>query len=245
VSDYKIQLKELSKVYPGMSEPAVKSVSMDIPEGEIVVFVGPSGCGKTTTMKMINRLIEPSSGEIYLSGENVMSADPDDLRRRIGYVIQQIGLFPHQTIRANVATVPKLLGWDKKRTNARVEELLDTMGLEPATFADRYPHQLSGGQRQRVGVARALAVDPDVLLMDEPCSALDPIATARVEDLIQTLKERYTIAIVTHNMQQAARVSDRTAFLLSGDLVELAPTDRLFTSPSDKRTEDYITGKFG
>ncbi|HUG86883.1 MAG TPA: ATP-binding cassette domain-containing protein, partial [Euzebya sp.] len=163
--DVMIKLQDLTKIYPGQSVPAVDGVTMEIPRGEIVVFVGPSGCGKTTTMKMVNRLIEPTSGHIVLDGEDVTDVDPDQLRRRIGYVIQQIGLFPHLTIASNIGTVPKLLGWDKKRIAARVDELLTTVGL-PVEFRDRYPKELSGGQRQRVGVARAMSADPDVMLMD-------------------------------------------------------------------------------
>src|SRR3954447_20354649 len=162
---FMIRLIGVGKTYPG-GTVAVRELDLDVPRGELVTLVGPSGCGKSTTLKMINRLIEPTTGRIELDGEDVTHINAVKLRQRIGYVIQQIGLFPHQTIRTNVATVPKLLGWDKKRTHARVDELLETMGLDPASFAGRYPHQLSGGQRQRAGVARALAADPDVLLMD-------------------------------------------------------------------------------
>ncbi|MBX6767000.1 MAG: ATP-binding cassette domain-containing protein, partial [Actinomadura rubrobrunea] len=167
-----IRLEGLVKRYPGQSADAVSALSMDIRRGEFVVFVGPSGCGKTTTLRMINRLVEPSAGRIWIDGEDVTDVDPDRLRRRIGYVIQQIGLIPHMTVTQNVGLVPKLLGWDKARIRDRVDELLDLVGLDPAVFRDRYPKQLSGGQQQRVGVARALAGDPPVMLMDEPFASL-------------------------------------------------------------------------
>ncbi|MCW2885314.1 MAG: transporter, partial [Streptosporangiaceae bacterium] len=178
----RIELDGLTKRYPGQDGHAVENVTMDIPAGELVVFVGPSGCGKTTTMKMINRLIEPTSGAIRIGGQNVLGLPPDQLRRHIGYVIQQIGLFPHLTIAENVAVVPKLLGWPKSKVSARVEELLDLVGLDPAQFAGRRPRQLSGGQQQRVGVARALAADPPVMLMDEPFGATDPITRERLQN---------------------------------------------------------------
>ena len=243
MAEYKIQLKELSKVYPGMSEPAVRSVSMDIPEGEIVVFVGPSGCGKTTTMKMINRLIEPSSGEIYLSGENVMRVDPDDLRRRIGYVIQQIGLFPHRTIKENIGTVPKLLGWDSKKIDARVDELLDTVGLEPDQFKNRYPKELSGGQRQRVGVARAMSADPDIMLMDEPFGAIDPITRERLQNEFLRLQEEIhkTIIFVTHDIDEAVKMGDRIAILRQQSVIAQFDTpETILTAPADEFVEDFI-----
>ena len=243
MAEYKIQLKELSKVYPGMSEPAVRSVSMDIPEGEIVVFVGPSGCGKTTTMKMINRLIEPSSGEIYLSGENVMRADPDELRRRIGYVIQQIGLFPHRTIKENIATVPKLLRWDGKKIDARVDELLDTVGLEPGRFKNRYPKELSGGQRQRVGVARAMSADPDVMLMDEPFGAIDPITRERLQNEFLRLQAeiRKTIVFVTHDIDEAIKMGDRIAILRQqSEIAQFDTPETILTAPADEFVEDFI-----
>ena len=175
VSGVEIVLESVTKRYPGQKAAAVDNVSLTVPAGEIVVFVGPSGCGKTTTMRMINRLIEPTSGKITIDGKDALSIDPDKLRRGIGYSIQQAGLFPHFTIAKNVATVPGLIGWDKKRIAARTDEMLDLVGLDPDTYRDRYPRQLSGGQQQRVGVARALAADPPVLLMDEPFGAVDPI----------------------------------------------------------------------
>jgi osmoprotectant transport system ATP-binding protein len=168
-----IRLEAVSKKYDDGTD-AVHALSLEVRRGELAVLVGPSGCGKTTTMKMINRLVEPTGGRVLLDGDDVAHLDPVQLRRRVGYVIQQVGLFPHQTIRGNVGTVPSLLGWDRSRTRKRADELLDLVGLDPGTYGDRYPSQLSGGQRQRVGVARALAADPLVLLMDEPFSAVDP-----------------------------------------------------------------------
>src|SRR5690606_14510953 len=177
-----IRLDAVSKTYPGTSVPAVADLDLDIPKGEILVLVGPSGCGKSTTLRLINRMIEPSGGRIIFDGEDVTQVDPDQLRRRIGYVIQQIGLFPHQTIAQNIATVPRLLGWDRKRIASRVDELLEITGLDPAVYRDRYPKELSGGQAQRVGVARALGADPEVLLMDEPFGAIDPITRDRLQN---------------------------------------------------------------
>src|SRR6266705_4965300 len=182
---------------------AVTDLSLEVPEGEISVLVGPSGCGKTTTLKMVNRLIEPTSGRIYLDDEDVTGVDPVGLRRRIGYVIQQVGLFPHQTIAANVGTVPRLLGWSRDRVKARVDELMELVGLDPTTYRHRYPTQLSGGQRQRVGVARALAADPPVLLMDEPFGAIDPVTRMRLQDEFLRLQDtvRKTIVFVTHDIE--------------------------------------------
>ena len=246
-----ILLDEVTKSYSGQRKPAVGGLTLEIPSGSVVMFVGPSGCGKTTTLKMINRLIEPTAGKIVINGEDVTDMDGDKLRRQIGYVIQAGGLFPHMTVAANIALVPKMLGWDKARIKERVDELLELVSLDPDVYRNRYPKELSGGQQQRVGVARALAADPPVLLMDEPCSALDPISTLAVEDLINELKNDYTIVIVTHNMQQASRVSDRTGFFniagtgKPGHLIEIDDTDTIFTNPSNKQTEDYISGRFG
>jgi osmoprotectant transport system ATP-binding protein len=238
-----IRLEELTKIYPGTSVPAVDKLTMDIPRGEIVVYVGPSGCGKTTSLKMINRIIEPSSGHIVLDGEDVTDSDPDQLRRRIGYVIQQVGLFPHQTIRDNVATVPKLLGWDNQRTADRVEELLDVVGLPPETYLDRYPKELSGGQRQRVGVARALAADPPVLLMDEPFGAIDPITRTRLQNEFLRLQAelKKTIVFVTHDIDEAIKMGDRIAILGDGSKIQqFATPEEILTAPANDFVEDFV-----
>jgi len=237
-----IRLENLTKVFPGQSEPAVEELSMEIHEGEIVVFVGPSGCGKTTTMKMINRVIEPSSGRIFIEGEDVTSADPDKLRRGIGYVIQQIGLFPHMTIADNIATVPKMLGWDKKRVSDRIDELLETVSMD-ARFRDRYPKELSGGQRQRIGVARALAADPPIMLMDEPFGAVDPINRERLQDEFLRLQDeiKKTIVFVTHDIDEAIKMGDRIAILQDKSIIAQYDTpERILTDPASEYVEEFV-----
>jgi osmoprotectant transport system ATP-binding protein len=237
-----IRLEGVGKTYPDGSV-AVRELDLTFAAGELTVLVGPSGCGKTTTMKMINRVIEPTTGRILLGADDVTRVDPVQLRRRIGYVIQNVGLFPHQTVRRNVATVPRLLGWDKKRTRDRVEELLDLVGLDPATFGDRYPHQLSGGQRQRAGVARALAGDPSVLLMDEPFSAVDPIVRERLQTEFLRLQDtvRKTIVFVTHDIEEAVRLGDRIAVMSYGGTVEqFAPPAELLGSPATPFVADFV-----
>ncbi|GAB0107786.1 ATP-binding cassette domain-containing protein [Nocardia sp. JMUB6875] len=221
VSGVEIVLDSVTKRYPGQDDPAVDSVSMTIPAGEIVVLVGPSGCGKTTTLRMINRLIEPSAGTITIGGRDVMAENPDRLRRGIGYSIQQAGLFPHLTVAKNVATVPGLMGWDRKRVAERVDEMLALVGLDPATFRGRYPRQLSGGQQQRVGVARALAADPPVLLMDEPFGAVDPITRGLLQDELLRLQAelRKTIVFVTHDFNEAVKLGDRITVLGNGSRI--------------------------
>jgi osmoprotectant transport system ATP-binding protein len=216
-----IRLQDVRKVYPDGTE-AVRGLSLDVATGELTVLVGPSGCGKSTILRMVNRLVEPTAGRIHLAGEDVTDVDPDALRRRIGYVIQHVGLFPHQSVRDNVATVPRLLGWPRARVERRVEELLDLVGLDPARFARRYPHELSGGQRQRVGVARALAGDPVVLLMDEPFSAVDPIVRSRLQDEFRQLQRTVgkTVLFVTHDVDEAVRLGDRIAVLSEGGSLE-------------------------
>ena len=201
---------------------AVEQLDLSVARGEIVCLVGPSGCGKTTTMKMVNRLVEPTNGRILLDGEDVTDVDPVQLRRRTGYVIQQVGLFPHQRVWQNIATVPTLLGWDKQRRRARADELLQLVGMDPEVYRDRWPAQLSGGQRQRIGVARALAADPPVLLMDEPFSAIDPIARARLQDEFLRVQEqvRKTILFVTHDIDEAVRLGDRIAVFRQGGVLE-------------------------
>jgi osmoprotectant transport system ATP-binding protein len=239
----RIELDHVSKVYPGSSTPAVDDVSLDIPAGEIVVFVGPSGCGKTTTMRMINRLSEPTSGRILIGEKNALSIKPTELRRSIGYAIQQAGLFPHMTIRQNVALVPGLLGWDRKRIDHRVDELLDLVGLEPGQYAGRYPRQLSGGQQQRVGVARALAADPPVLLMDEPFGAVDPITRSTLQDELLRLQTelRKTIVFVTHDFGEAVKLGDRIAVLGQRSAVLQYDTPQnILASPADDTVAGFV-----
>ena len=239
-----IRLTELTKHYPGQAKPAVDAVSMDIPAGEIVVFVGPSGCGKTTTMRMINRLIEPTSGTIEIGGEDVTGLNDVQLRRRIGYVIQQIGLIPHLSIAQNVALVPKLLKWDKKRVTARVDEMLTVVGLDPGQYRDRYPRQLSGGQQQRVGVARALAADPPIMLMDEPFGAVDPITRSRLQDEFLSLQQTLgkTIVFVTHDFDEALKLGDRIAVLREGShIAQFDTPEAILAAPAD----DFVAGFIG
>ena len=237
-----IRLDGVSKRYPD-GTTAVAELSLDVRPGELVVLVGPSGCGKTTTMKMVNRLIEPSGGRIFLDGEDVTQADPVLLRRRIGYVIQQIGLFPHLSVADNVATVPNLLGWERGRTRRRVGELLDLVGLDPKLHGPRYPHQLSGGQRQRVGVARALAADPPVLLMDEPFGAVDPIARDRLQAEFLRLQGevRKTIVFVTHDLDEAIKLGDRIAVLRQGGHLEQYDTPaQVLGDPASPFVADFV-----
>ncbi len=239
----KIRLESLAKRFHGQHEAAVDDLSMEIPEGEIVILVGPSGCGKTTTMKMINRIIEPSSGRIFLDEEDVTDVNPDQLRRRIGYVIQQIGLFPHLTIADNIATVPKLLGWDKKRISERVDELLETVGMDPGDYRNRYPKELSGGQRQRVGVARAMSADPDVMLMDEPFGAIDPITRDRLQNEFLRLQEQIkkTIIFVTHDIDEAIKMGDRIAILREqSHIAQFDTPERILVNPADDFVADFI-----
>ena len=239
----KISLQGLTKRFPGQREPAVDGLSLEIPEGEIVILVGPSGCGKTTTMKLINRIIEPTSGRIVLDGEDVTTVNPDKLRRRIGYVIQQIGLFPHETIASNIATVPRMLKWDKKRINARVDELLETVNMHPAQDRDRYPKELSGGQRQRVGVARAMSADPDVMLMDEPFGAIDPITRDRLQNEFLRLQAemKKTIVFVTHDIDEAIKMGDRIAILRDqSHIAQFDTPERILVDPADDYVADFI-----
>ncbi len=239
----KISLQELTKNFGGSGRPAVDRLNLDIPQGEMVILVGSSGCGKTTTMKMINRIIEPTSGRIILDGEDVTSADPDELRRRMGYVIQQIGLFPHMTIADNIATVPSLLGWSKKRTNERIDELLEMVGMAPGQFRHRYPKELSGGQRQRVGVARALAADPDVMLMDEPFGAIDPITRDRLQNEFLRIQAEVhkTIVFVTHDIDEAIKMGDRIAILEDGaQVAQYATPEEILTNPANDFVVDFI-----
>ncbi len=216
-----ISLDGVQKQY-GDGTIAVQDLSIDIPTGEVCVLVGPSGCGKTTTMRMINRLVDPTKGTVYVDGKDVRSVDPVQLRRGIGYVIQAVGLFPHQTIRRNVGTVCRLLDWKKSDIDSRTDEMLELVGLDPATYGDRYPHQLSGGQRQRVGVARALAANPPVMLMDEPFGAVDPVARERLQAEFLRLQRDVgtTTVIVTHDIDEAVRLGDRIAVMKQGGYLE-------------------------
>ena len=248
MADSHITLENLTKHYPGQQQPAVDGLNLEIPRGEIVMLVGPSGCGKTTTLKMINRIIEPSSGRILIDGENVIEANPDEMRRRIGYVIQQIGLFPHMRIYDNVATVPRLLGWPAAKIKARVHELLDLVGLDPSVYSERYPNQLSGGQKQRVGVARALAADPPVMLMDEPFGAVDPISRERLQAEFQRLQReiRKTIVFVTHDVTEALTLGDRV--VIFGERAQIAQYDipaRLLTHPANQFVADFLGSRAG
>ena len=236
-----ITFDRVTKRYPD-GTVAVDALDLEIPPGKTVILVGPSGCGKTTSLRMINRLIEPTSGRILIDGQDVMQANPSQLRRGIGYVIQQTGLFPHRTIEDNIATVPVLIGWSRARARARARELMDLVGLDRA-MARRYPHQLSGGQQQRVGVARALAADPPVLLMDEPFSAVDPIVRASLQDeLIRLQAELHkTIVMVTHDVEEAIKVGDIVAvFRPGGHLAQMDTPDRLLGAPADDYVEDFI-----
>jgi osmoprotectant transport system ATP-binding protein len=237
-----ITLQNVGKVYPD-GTVAVGDFSMDVQAGELAVLIGPSGCGKSTVLRMINRLIEPSKGTIRIDGRSIAEQDPVELRRHIGYVIQNVGLFPHQTIRTNVGTVPRLLGWDRRRIRERCDELLDLVGLDPSQYGGRYPHELSGGQRQRVGVARALAADPLVLLMDEPFSAVDPIVRSRLQEEFLRLQAtvRKTIVLVTHDIDEAVRLGDRIAVLGDGGrLLQFATPAELLSNPASEAVSAFV-----
>ena len=230
-----ILLRDVSKRFPGQDRAAVDNLNMEISSGDMVMLVGPSGCGKTTTLKMINRLIEPSSGQILLGGQDISAADGDQLRRGIGYVIQAGGLFPHMTVAANIGVVPSMLGWDKARTARRVDELLDLVSLDPARYRNRYPKELSGGQQQRVGVARALAADPPILLMDEPFGAVDPITRERLQDELLRIHAdlEKTVVFVTHDFDEALKLGDRIAvFAEGGHLVQYDSPERILAEPA-------------
>ena len=237
-----ITFESVTKRYPD-GTVAVDALNLDVPDGKTMVLVGPSGCGKTTSLRMVNRLIEPSEGRILLNGDDIRSQHPSQLRRGIGYVIQQTGLFPHRTIEDNIATVPVLNGWRRAKARARARELLDLVGLDQA-LARRYPHQLSGGQQQRVGVARALAADPPVLLMDEPFSAVDPVVRASLQDQLISLQRELhkTIVLVTHDIEEAIKVGDLVAlYHPHGTLAQVGPPERLLAEPAD----DYVAGFVG
>src|SRR3974390_829433 len=238
-----IKLENVSKSFPGGSN-AVRDLTLDIPGGQTCVLIGPSGCGKTTTLRMINRLIQPDSGRIFIDGEDTSTVDPVRLRLKMGYVIQQTGLFPHMTVGDNVATVPRLWDWDRARVKARVDELLHLVGLEPAQYRDRYPHQLSGGQRQRVGFARALGADPPILLMDEPFGAVDRITRERLQQEFITIQRSLskTVGFVTHDIDEAVMVGDRIClFRMQGQVAQYDTPDAILTRPAS----DYVTEFLG
>ncbi len=239
-----VEFDRVTKNYGGKGDAAaVQELSLRVPGGEVCVLVGPSGCGKTTTLKMVNRLVEPSSGRVLLDGDDISRRDPVELRRRIGYVIQQTGLFPHLTVGANVATVPRLLGWESGRVRARVDELIDLVGLDPARYRDRYPAQLSGGERQRIGVARAIATDPPVLLMDEPFGAVDPITRGRLQNEFLRLQQQLgtTILFVTHDIDEAIKMGDRIAvFQPGGRLAQYDTPMAVLEQPADEYVARFV-----
>jgi osmoprotectant transport system ATP-binding protein len=237
-----VEFRAATKTYPGAAEPALQALSLGVPAGEICVFVGPSGCGKTTAMRMVNRMVEITDGDILVGGGSVRERTAAELRRHTGYVIQQIGLFPHRTVADNIATVPRLLGWERERVRARVAELIDLIGLDPA-LGERYPTQLSGGQQQRVGVARALAANPGVMLMDEPFGAVDPINRERLQNEFLRLQAelRKTILFVTHDIDEAIKMGDRIAVLREGGrLAQYATPAELLMAPADDFVEDFV-----
>jgi osmoprotectant transport system ATP-binding protein len=238
-----LELRDVSKRYPGQREPAIADLSFTVPAGEVCVLVGPSGSGKTTAMRLINRMVSLTSGDIHLGGRSVLDRRPRELRREIGYVIQQIGLFPHQTVAENIATVPRLLGWPKDRIAARVDELWELIGLSREEMAGRYPAQLSGGQRQRVGVARALAADPPLMLMDEPFGAIDPINRSRLQDEFLRLQEqvRKTVVFVTHDIDEAIKMGDRIAILREGGVLAQYDTPaEILRAPADDFVAEFV-----
>jgi osmoprotectant transport system ATP-binding protein len=243
VTSSTLEFRNVSKTYEGSERPAIRDLSLEVPAGDVCVLVGPSGCGKTTAMRLVNRMIEMTGGDILLDGTSVRTRDPSDLRREIGYAIQQIGLFPHLTIADNIATVPRVLGWSRERIRARIDELLELIGLDPAEMRGRYPAQLSGGQRQRVGVARALAADPPLLLMDEPFGAIDPINRARLQNELLGLQDRLrkTIVFVTHDIDEAIKMGDRIAVMkVGGVLAQYATPAELLMQPADDFVEDFV-----
>jgi len=238
-----IEFKGASKVYAGASQPVVQDLSFEVLDGEICVLVGPSGCGKTTTMRMVNRLIEPTRGEILIDGEPNTKMSGTQLRRKIGYAIQQIGLFPHRTIAHNIGTVPQLVGWEKDRIASRVDELLDLVGLSPDQYRDRYPAELSGGQQQRVGVARALAADPPIMLMDEPFGAVDPITREHLQDEFLRIQQdiKKTIVFVTHDIDEAIRMGDRIAIMqVGGVLAQYDTPENILADPVNDFVADFV-----
>ena len=239
-----IRFEGVSKRFPGASRPAIDRLDLTVTEGTTCVLLGPSGCGKSTTLRMVNRLIEPDAGRVLIRGEDVAGGDPVRLRRGIGYVLQGIGLFPHRSVAQNVATVPDLLGWPRRRVAERVDAMLDLVGLDPGQYRDRRPDALSGGQRQRVGVARALAADPPILLMDEPFGAVDPVARGRLQAEIGAILERLgkTVMIVTHDLGEGLLMGDQIVLMRDGALVQNDPPERLLARPADRFVSDFIGG---
>ncbi|MDQ6851675.1 MAG: ATP-binding cassette domain-containing protein [Actinomycetota bacterium] len=237
-----LEFRDVTKSFPGMETPALDHLSFEVPAGEVCVLVGPSGCGKTTAMRLVNRMIDMTSGDILIDGQSIKGRQPADLRRAIGYVIQHVGLFPHKNILDNITVVPKLLGWDRKRCAERAEELLDLISL-PQEMGSRYPSQLSGGQRQRVGVARALAADPPLMLMDEPFGAIDPINRDRLQNEFLRLQQaiKKTVVFVTHDIDEAIKMGDRIAILREGgDLVQFDTPDRILAEPADDFVARFV-----
>lgn len=236
-----IKFEQVNKVYDDGFQ-ALKDINLEIKEGELVTLIGPSGCGKTTTMKMINRLIEPSEGTIFINGKNVMEQNPVELRRDIGYVIQQIGLLPHMTIAENISIVPKLKNWPEEKYAKRVDELLNLVGLDPSVFKERYPAELSGGQQQRVGVVRAMAAEPPIILMDEPFSALDPISREQLQDELIRLQQTInkTIIFVTHDMDEALKIADRICIMNKGEIVQFDTPEAILRHPKNEFVRDFI-----
>ncbi len=237
-----IELQRLTKIYPGADEAAVDGVNLTVPEGEICIFIGPSGCGKTTLMRMINRLLPHTSGKIFVGGKDVDTLNDIELRRGIGYAIQQIGLFPNMTVRDNIAVVPKLLGWPKTDVDERVDELLNLVNLPPEVFRGRFPRELSGGQAQRIGVARAMAANPPVMLMDEPFGAIDPINRSVLQDEFLNIQEKLkkTIIFVTHDIDEAIKMGDKICLLRDGRLEQYGPPDELLTMPKNDFVKDFV-----
>lgn len=237
-----ISFHGVSKTHPGRDVPTVRRLTLEVPDGSTTVLIGPSGCGKSTTLRMVNRLIEPDEGVIEVGGRNVESFRPEELRRRIGYAIQGVGLFPHWTVRQNVGVVPGLLEWNKARTDERVEELLALVGLDHAEYGPKYPDELSGGEAQRVGVARALAADPPVLLMDEPFGAVDPLTRDHLQAEFIAIQKRLrkTVLFVTHDMHEAVRLGDRVAVMRAGELVQYDTPERVVAYPADEFVANFV-----
>jgi osmoprotectant transport system ATP-binding protein len=238
-----IEFRNVSKTYPGSERSVVNDLSFEVPDGEVCVLVGPSGCGKTTSMRMVNRLIEPSEGQILIDGEPNMSMSGTQLRRKIGYAIQQIGLFPHRTIAENIGTVPGLIGWERDRIRSRTEELLELVGLDPGAYRDRYPAELSGGQQQRVGVARAMAADPPIMLMDEPFGAVDPITRERLQDEFLRIQDniKKTIVFVTHDIDEAIKMGDKIAILKEGGILAQYDTpENILSAPKSEFVSSFV-----